>query len=179
MEKRITLGDKTFELSITEKEIHEAVDRCAESISADYADKNPIFVIVLNGAFLFASDLVRRVTCPCQIAFTKISSYQGTTSTYSVKEQLPVTEDVKGRHVIIVEDIVETGYSMNFLVQRLQSFRPASVEICALSFKPDKCRIPELNIKYVGMKLPEAFIVGYGLDYNSMGRHLKDIYSLV
>lgn len=179
MKQRVTIEDKTFELSISEKEILEAVDRCAKAISADYADKTPIFVIVLNGAFMFGSDLVKRVNIPCQIAFTKISSYEGTSTTCVIKEQLPVTEDIRGRHIIIVEDIVDTGYSMAYLKERLESFKPASVEICTLSFKPEKCRVPDLNIKYVGMQLPEVFIVGYGLDYNSKGRNLKDIYSLI
>ena len=179
MKQRVTLEDKTFELKILEEEILEAVNKCAEKISIDYSDKNPIFVIVLNGGFLFGADLIRRIKCPCQIAFTKISSYEGTTTTNEIKEQLPVTEDISGRHVIIVEDIVETGYSMDYLKKRLESYGPASVEICALSFKPEKCKYPDLKIKYVGMRLPEAFIVGYGLDYNSLGRNLKDIYSLV
>ena len=179
MKQRVTIEDKTFELSIPEEKILEAVDRCAKAISADYSDKNPIFVIVLNGAFMFGADLVKRVNVPCQIAFTKISSYEGTSTTSIIKEQLPVSENIRGRHVVIVEDIVETGYSMGYLKERLESFEPASVEICALSFKPEKCRIPDLKIKYVGMQLPEAFIVGYGLDYNSKGRNLKDIYSLI
>ena len=179
MKPRVTIKDKTFELSVPEEKILEAVDKCAREINADYADKNPIFVIVLGGAFIFGADLVRKITIPCQIAFTKFSSYEGTSTTSVIKEQLPVSEDFTGRHLIIVEDIVETGQSMEFLKQRLEPIKPASVEICALSFKPEKCQIPDLKIKYVGMRLPEAFIVGYGLDYDSSGRNLKDIYSLI
>lgn len=179
MKPRVTIEDKTFELSIPEERILEAVDKCAQEINADYSGKNPLFVIVLGGAFIFGSDLVRRINAPCQISFVKITSYDGLSTTNVIKEQLPVSEDVKGRHVIIVEDIVETGQSIDYLKKRLEAFEPASVEICALSFKPEKCKLPDLKIKYVGMQLPEAFIIGYGLDYNDMGRSLKDIYSLV
>jgi len=179
MKPRVTIEDKTFEMTIPEERILEAVDKCAKEITADYAGKNPFFIIVLGGAFIFGADLTRRVNIPCNIDFVKISSYDGLSTTSVVKEQLPVSENVKGRHVIIVEDIVETGQSMDYLKKRLEPFEPASIEICALSFKPEKCEFPDLKIKYVGMQLPEAFIVGYGLDYNLAGRNLKDIYSLV
>ena len=177
--KRVTLDDKTFELSIPESELQKAVQKCADRISTDYAGKNPICVVVLNGAFIFAADLLRMISIPCQIVFTKISSYQGTTSTESITEHLPVTEDLSGRHVIIIEDIVESGYSMQYLTQQLKEKNPASVEICALFHKPERCKVPGLNVKYAGIILPDAFIVGYGLDYNDMGRSLRDIYSLV
>lgn len=177
--KRVTLDDKTFELSIPESELQKAVQKCADRISTDYAGKNPICVVVLNGAFIFAADLLRMISIPCQIVFTKISSYQGTTSTESITEHLPVTEDLSGRHVIIIEDIVESGYSMQHLTQQLKEKNPASVEICALFHKPERCKVSGLNVKYAGIILPDAFIVGYGLDYNDMGRSLRDIYSLV
>lgn len=179
MKPRVTIEDKTFELTIPEETILEAVDKCAQKINADYSGKNPLFVIVLGGAFIFGADLVRRIKTPCQISFVKITSYDGLSTTNVIKEQLPASDDVKGRHVIVVEDIVETGQSMEYLKKRLESLEPASLEICALSFKPEKCKFPDLRIKYVGMQLPEAFIVGYGLDYNLSGRNLKDIYSLV
>ena len=179
MKPRVTIEDKTFELTIPEERILEAVDKCAKEINADYAGKNPYFIIVLGGAFIFGADLVRRIKVPCQVSFVKIASYDGLSTTNTIKEQLPVSEDIRERHVIIVEDIIETGQSMEYLKKRLELFGPASVEICALSFKPEKCQVPDLKIKYVGMQLPEAFIVGYGLDYNDMGRNLKDIYSLV
>lgn len=179
MEKTIQLKDKTFCVTIPEEEILASVRKLAERISADYADKNPVFVIVLSGAFVFASDLLREIQFPCQLAFTKLTSYSGTESTGKIAELLPVTENVTDRHVIILEDIVETGYSMQFLLERLAEHNPASVEICALSAKPEQCKVPGLNVKYVGMQLPEAFIVGYGLDYDGLGRQLRDIYSLV
>lgn len=178
MDKTIQLKDKVFEVSIPESTILEAVNRVASQLHDDYADKNPVFVIVLSGAFVFASDVIRAIDFPCQIAFTKLASYSGTVSSGRIVEQLPVTEDVENRHVVIIEDIVETGYSMEYLQERLAEKHPASVEICALSVKPEQCKVEGLNVKYVGMKLPEAFIVGYGLDYDGLGRELRDIYSL-
>lgn len=179
MEKRVKIHDKTFELTIPESEILAKVDEVAARLREDYADKNPVLVIVLSGAFVFGADLIKALKFPCQIAFTKLASYNGISSTGKIIEQLSITEDIHDRHVIIVEDIVETGYSMQYLLQRINDQHPASVEICALSHKPEKCLVPGLTVKYVGMKLPEAFIVGYGLDYDSAGRELRDIYSLV
>lgn len=179
MEKRVVLLDKTFKLTIPESKILSKVEAVAARLREDYADKNPVLVIVLSGAFVFASDLVRVLDIPCQLAFTKLKSYDGTSSTGKIVEQLPVTENIEGRHVIVVEDIVETGYSMQFLLESLNKHNPASIEICALSAKPEKCKVPGLTVKYVGMTLPEAFIVGYGLDYDGTGRELRDIYSLV
>ena len=177
--KRITIKDKTFELSIPEAKILAAVKNVANAIKTDYATKNPMFIIVLNGAFVFAADLLRMLDFEFQFCFTKLSSYAGTSSTGNITEQLPITDDLNGRHVVIIEDIVETGYSIDFLLKRIKEQKPASVEICALSHKPEKCKVEGLKVKYAGMVLPEAFIVGYGLDYDQQGRQLRDIYSLV
>jgi hypoxanthine phosphoribosyltransferase len=177
--ERITILGKTFEKTILEQDILEAVGKVAEQITADYKDKNPVFVVVLNCAFVFAGDLLRHITFPCEITFAKLKSYAGIESTGKIIGILPVTEDISGRHVVIIEDIVETGYSMQFLKDALAQQHPASVEICAFSFKPEKLKVTGLKVKYVGMQLPEAFIVGYGLDYEQQGRQLRDIYSLV
>lgn len=179
--KRITIHDKTFELTIPEATILEAVRGVADRIRADYEDKDPIFVVVLNGAFVFAADLLKMIDFPCSITFTKVASYAGTASCGTISEQLPVTDIVSGRHVIIVEDIIEKGHTMDFLLRRIGALSPASVAVCVLSFKPEKVEVPGLEekIRYVGMCLPEAFIVGYGLDYDQRGRNLRDIYSLV
>ena len=177
--ERIRILDKTFEISLPNEKIQQAVGMVAQQINADYADRNPVFVVVLNGAFMFASDLLRQIDMPHDIAFTKLKSYEGTSSTGTITEQMPIDFDIKGRHIIIVEDIVETGFSMGYLQARLAEQQPASIEICALSFKPQKLVVPEVKVKYVGMQLPDAFIVGYGLDYNQQGRALHDIYSLV
>lgn len=179
MAKTIQLKDKTFEVTIPESEILKSVGGLIDRLREDYSDKCPVFVIVLSGAFVFASDILRGIDFPYQIAFTKLTSYNGLSSSENIIEQLPVTESVEGRHVVIIEDIVETGLTMSFLVDKLKAQNPASVEICALSAKPEKCKVPGLSVKYVGMNLPEAFIVGYGLDYDGMGRELRDIYSLV
>ena len=177
--KRIHIGDKEFELSIPEKEILSAVNKVSQLIQRDYADKNPLFVIVLNGAFVFAADLLRTLDISYQVTFTKFSSYEGTFSTGTITEQLPIGEDLAGRHVIIIEDIIDTGYSMQYLLKQVHNQHPASLEICALSFKPSNCKVKDLSVKYIGMNLPDAFIVGYGLDYNQQGRGLRDIYTLV
>ena len=178
-EKRITILDKTFELTIPEAEILEAVGKLAERLRNDYEDKNPVFVVVLSGAFVFAADLFRMMQFPYTMAFAKLASYSGLASTGKIIEQLPVSEDIKDRHVVIIEDIVETGYSMEFLRERLMEKHPASIEICAFSFKPEKLKVKDMKVKYVGMQLSDAFVVGYGLDYNSQGRQLRDIYSLI
>lgn len=175
----IKIKDKTFRKTISEQEILLAVSNVAKRIEKDYSEANPVFVVVLNGAFVFASDLLRLLNFSCTYSFTKLSSYEGVNSNGRIAEQLSVTEDITGRHVVIIEDIVDTGFSMQYLVKRLQERRPASIEICALSHKPEKMQVDGLNIKYTGMTLPEAFIVGYGLDYDGEGRQLRDIYSLV
>ncbi|MBQ3806136.1 MAG: hypoxanthine phosphoribosyltransferase [Prevotella sp.] len=175
----IKIKDKTFRKTISEQEILLAVSNVAKRIEKDYSEANPVFVVVLNGAFVFASDLLRLLNFPCTYSFTKLSSYEGINSNGRIAEQLSVTEDITGRHVVIIEDIVDTGFSMQYLVKRLQERRPASIEICALSHKPEKIQVDGLNIKYTGMTLPEAFIVGYGLDYDGEGRQLRDIYSLL
>lgn len=177
--KTITVHDKTFRLAVPEADITAAVSRLAAQIEADYGERNPLFVVVLSGAFVFASDLLRHVRYPADVAFTKLASYAGTQSTGHIVQQLPTTAEVLGRHVVIVEDIVERGYSMHYLLQELAKHQPASIEICALTAKPQRYDVPGLTVKYVGMTLPDAFIVGYGLDYNGAGRLLRDIYQLV
>ena len=170
--------DKNFEKSIPEADILNAVRRVAERMTADYADKNPVFVVVLNGAFVFAADLLRMIDFPCELAFTKLESYDGLSSSGKITVELPISSDVSGRHVVIVEDIVDTGYSMKYLTESIATMRPASIEVCALFCKPENLMVQGLDVKYTGMSLPEAFIVGYGLDYNQQGRLLRDIYSL-
>ena len=177
--ERITILGKTFEKTISEAEIQEAVNQVAARIKADYEDKNPVFLVVLNGAFTFAADLLKMMEFPCEYVFTKVNSYDGLASTGKVIEHIPILEDLTDRHVVVVEDIVETGFSMQFLMEELSKKSPASVEICAFSFKPEKLLVKDLRVKYVGMQLPDDFIVGYGLDFQHQGRYLHDIYSFV
>lgn len=175
---RTKILDKTFEISIPEATILERIDRVAQRINADYEGKNPLFLAVLNGAFVFAADLMRRITIPCEISFVKLASYQGTTSTGRIKEVIGINEDLSDRHVIIVEDIVDTGLTMRRMVEALGTRKPASVAICPLLVKPDRLQV-ELDFKYCLMEIPNDFIVGYGLDYMGQGRNLRDIYTVV
>ena len=174
----VKIKDKTFRTSISETEIKARVKAIAQQISKDMEGKKPLFLGVLNGSFIFAADLMREMTIPCEISFVKLASYQGTTSTGKVKEVLGINEDLSGRTVIIVEDIVESGQTMKRMIESLGTRNPSSVHICTLFFKPDKLQ-EELAIDYVAFRIPDDFIVGYGLDYDGLGRQLKDIYTIV
>lgn len=175
MENKIKLHDKTFRVLIPAEEIDKAVTRVAEQLNERYEGRTPIFLGVLSGSFLFLADLVRKVNFENQLAFVKISSYNGTESTGNVKQLIGVDFDIEGRDIIIVEDIVETGHSMNYLLDSLGKKNPASISICTLFFKPEKF-LYEYNIDYTALSIGNEFIVGYGLDYNQLGRNLKDIY---
>lgn len=175
---RVTILDKTFETSIPEAEILERVKRVAEQINKDMAGKNPLFLAVLNGSFIFAADLMRFINIPSEISFVKLASYEGTTSTGEIKEVIGLNEDISGRDVIIVEDIVDTGSTMKRMLETLGTRNPRSLHICTLLLKPGKLAVA-LNVEYVAMEIPNDFIVGYGLDYDQQGRSLRDIYTLV
>ena len=174
----IKIKDKSFRVSIPEAEIKTRVKALAEQMSKDLEGKNPIFLAVLNGAFIFAADLMREMTIPCEISFVKLASYQGTTSTGKVKEVFGINEDLSGRTVVIVEDIVESGQTMKQMIESLGTRNPASVQICTLFFKPEKLK-EELTLDYVAFRIPDDFILGYGLDYDGLGRELKDVYNIV
>lgn len=174
----VKIKDKTFKTSISEQEIKEQIKRVAAQISSDMEGKNPLLLGVLNGSFIFAADLMRAITIPCEISFVKLASYQGTISTGKVHEVLGINEDLTNRHVIIVEDIVDTGRTMKQMVESLGTRNPASIHICTLFVKPDKLE-EDLTIDYSCFSIPNDFIVGYGLDYDQQGRNLPEIYSLV
>ena len=174
----VKIKDKSFRVSIPEAEIKERVKALAEQMSKDLEGKNPIFLGVLNGSFIFAADLMREMTVPCEISFVKLASYQGTTSTGKVQEVLGINENLSGRTVVIVEDIVESGQTMKQMIESLGTRNPESVRICTLFFKPEKLK-EELNLDYVAFSIPDDFIVGYGLDYDGLGRELKDVYTIV
>lgn len=176
--KTVTLKDKTFGISIPETELLKAVDNVAEKMNADLKGKNPLFLIVLNGAFMFASDLLKRVEIPAQLSFVKVSSYCGTCSSGNVTELIGLNEDVKGRTVVIIEDIVDSGRTMYGMVEKLKSMGVGELRIATLFFKPEALRY-DLNIDYAAMEIPNDFIVGYGLDYDGYGRNLRDIYTLI
>lgn len=174
----VKILDKTFKTSIPEAEIRKRVKAVADRINRDMADKNPILIAVLNGSFIFAADLMRMLTIPCEISFVKLASYEGTTSSGKITEVLGINEDLSGRTVIIVEDIVDTGLTMKRMIETLGTRNPASIHVCTLLVKPDKLTV-DLNIEYVAMEIPNDFIVGYGLDYDQQGRNLPDIYTVV
>lgn len=174
----VKIKDKTFRTFIPEDQIAERVKAVAERINEDLADKNPLFLAVLNGSFIFAADLMRCITIPCEISFVKLASYQGTTSTGVIKEVIGLNEDLSGRTVVILEDIVDTGFTIKRMIETLGTRGPESVHVCTLLLKPGKLQVP-LNIEYAAMEIPNDFIVGYGLDYDQQGRNLRDIYTLV
>jgi len=176
--KQVKVNGKTFGISIPEAEIKKRVKALAEEISHDMEGKNPLFLGVLNGAFIFAADLMREMTIPCEVSFVKLASYQGTTSTGKVSEVLGINEDLTGRHVIIVEDVVDTGLTMKRMIETLGTRNPASVSVCTLLVKPEKLQV-EIDLKYVAFEIPNEFILGYGLDFDQAARGLKDIYTLV
>ncbi len=175
--KSIKIKDKEFVPMISEAEIKERVKAVAQQISKDMEGKNPLLLAVLNGSFVFAADLMREITIPCEISFVKLASYQGTTSTGKVKEVIGINEDLSGRTIIIVEDIVESGLTMKRMIESIGTRNPESVNICTLLLKPD-CLKTDLDIKYVAFSIPNDFILGYGLDYDQQARGLKDIYVL-
>jgi len=174
----IQVKDKLFVPFLKEEAILKEVKRVGKEISRDYEGKTPLFLCILNGAFMFAADILRNVTIPCNVTFVKVASYQGTDTTGKVKELMGLNESIEGRDVIIVEDIVDTGYTMRDVMQSLADKNAASVAVCALLCKPDKLKV-DIDIKYLAMNIPNGFIVGYGLDYDGFGRNLRDIYKIV
>lgn len=174
----VQIKDKRFKTFISEDEIQQRVKAVADRINHDMEGKKPLLLAVLNGSFVFAADLMRNITIPCEISFVKLASYEGTVSTGKVVEVMGLNEDITGRDVIIVEDIVDTGKTMERMLDTLGTRNPNSLHICTLLLKPEKLKIP-LNIEYAAMEIPNDFIVGYGLDYDQEGRNLRNIYTLV
>ena len=174
----IKIHDKWFRTSYTETEIHTHIKEVADRINNQLKGKNPLFLAVLNGSFMFAADLMKMINIPCEISFVKLASYEGTMSTGKIKEVFGINEDISGRTIIIVEDIVESGLTMKRMIDTLGTRNPESVHICTLLLKPERLQV-NLNIEYAAMKIPNDFIVGYGLDYDRQGRNLRDIYTLV
>ncbi len=175
--KKLQVKDKSFAVSIPEAKILEQVRRVAAEITRDMEGKDPLFLPVLNGAFMFAADLLREVTIPCEISFIKLASYAGTHSTGAIREVIGLAKDITGRHVVIVEDIIDSGLTMAHMIETLEKHNPASISVCALLIKPDALKV-EVPIHYRCMDIPNDFIVGYGLDYDGFGRNTRDIYTL-
>jgi hypoxanthine phosphoribosyltransferase len=173
----IRVKDKDFETFIPAGLIEGVVQQMADRINADFEGKNPLFLAVLNGSFVFAADLLRKISIPCNISFVKFASYSGTGSTSVVKELIGLNEEIKGRHIILIEDIVDTGITMDLILTNLRKLNPADVKIACFCHKPDAFR-KSFMIDYIGMNIPDEFIVGYGLDYDGYGRNLPDIYKI-
>jgi hypoxanthine phosphoribosyltransferase len=171
----VKLHDLVFEPFISAKEIRYTVEELAKRIDHDYAGKNPILLVVLNGAFIFAADLVRLISIPIRLDFVKISSYAGTSSSGKMQEHFLWQKSLTNEHVIIVEDIVDTGHTLAFLKNKMNKEKPASIEVTCLLLKPAAYKYPE-RILYKGMDIPTDFVVGYGLDYDGLGRDLDCIY---
>lgn len=174
----IQVLDKKFKPYLREQEIQEKVNKLAAQINQDYLGKRPLFISILNGSFMFAADLFKELTIDAEICFIKLASYKGTRSTGNVITSIGLDEPLKGRHVVIVEDIVDTGKTLSEFLPQLHNQQPASLKIAALLHKPDALAYP-ITIDYLGFNVPNKFLLGYGLDYDGLGRNLKEIYQLV
>lgn len=175
---RKRVHDKDFEIYIPQDQIERSIRTMAEHINRDYAGHNPLFLVVLNGAFMFAAELMKSIEIECEISFVKLSSYKGTASTHIVRELIGLDHSVAGRNVILLEDIVDSGLTILFAIEKLKKLEAADVKVATLLFKPKAFQYT-YDIDYVGMEIPNDFIIGYGLDYNEHGRNLPDIYRIV
>ena len=173
--KKVRLKDKNFQLFIDSKELNNSIESLSNKINQDYSDREPIFLCVLNGAFVFAAELIKRFNHECQVSFVKLSSYQGVQSSGTINSLIGLNEDIKGKDVIIVEDIVDTGQTIANIVENILNKNPRSIEVATLLYKP-KSYQKQIPIKYRAIEIGNDFIVGFGLDYNGLGRNLEEIY---
>ncbi|MDJ1504600.1 hypoxanthine phosphoribosyltransferase [Xanthocytophaga agilis] len=171
----VQIKDKQFDIYIPESRILERVSELSNQLNQEYATKEPVFISVLNGSFMFAADLMKRISIACHISFMRVSSYESTQSTGKITEIIGLQESIKGRHVVIVEDIVDTALTMSQLLVQLKQHEPASLEVATLLCKREAMQ-KDIKLKYVGFDIPNAFVVGYGLDYDGLGRNLPDLY---
>jgi hypoxanthine phosphoribosyltransferase len=174
----IQVHDKKFTPYISAEKIEERIAELGKEMSKDYADKTPLFIGILNGSFIFAADLFKHITIPAEISFIKLASYKGTKSTGNVVTSIGLEETLKDRHVIILEDIVDTGKTLHEFLPQLLERRPASLKITSLLHKPEALQ-HDIKIDYLGFSVPNKFLLGYGLDYDGLGRNLPSIYQLV
>ena len=177
MAETVKLHDLEFMPYLSETELAEIVERLAAKINQKFEGKSPLFVVVLNGAFMFASDLFKKVDVDCEVSFLRVSSYRGTASTGEVKEMMPIGTNVLGRDVVLIEDIVDTGKTMGQVKQKMLEEGATSVSICTLLFKPDAFQ-GEYVVDLIGVEIPDRFVVGYGLDYDGLGRNLPSLYQI-
>lgn len=173
----IKVHDKSFEIYLSEETIQQKVQELAQQINRDYKDRRPLFIAILNGSFMFASDLFKHLTINAEICFIKLASYKGMTSSGNIITAIGLDQDLFNRDVVIVEDIVDTGKTLGVFLPKLQHQQPASLKIATLLHKPEATRYP-LTLDYIGFSIPDKFVVGYGLDYDGLGRNLKEIYQV-
>ncbi len=173
----IQLHDKSFDTYLSEQEIQAKIKDIAEQLNQDYKNKRPLFIAILNGSFMFAADLFKHLTIDAEVCFIKLASYKGVKSSGNVITAIGLDQDVFEREVVIVEDIVDTGKTLHQFLPKLEHQQPKSLKIAALLHKPEATQFP-LRIDYVGFRIPNKFVVGYGLDYDGLGRNLKEIYQL-
>jgi hypoxanthine phosphoribosyltransferase len=173
----LQIEDKTFETFIERNTLESRIAALGKQISDDYEDKFPLLIGVLNGSFMFVAELFKNLSMPCEVTFVRLSSYQKTQTSGQVREILGLNQSIKNRHVIIVEDIVDTGLTMSELLYKLSIEKPASIQVATMLFKPEALKMP-LDVKYVGFEIDNRFVVGYGLDYDEQGRNLDAIYVL-
>ncbi len=178
MNTKIQVKNHQFELFLEAQKIQNRIKELAAELAQDSADKELCFVIVLNGALFFASDLILNYSKACTVQTIKCKSYEGMESTGSIKLELPFTSEIENKHVIILEDIIDTGTTLDFLLNKIQEFRPASVKVCSLLLKPEALK-HAIKIDYIGFEIANLFVLGYGLDYDGYGRNYKDIYQIV
>jgi hypoxanthine phosphoribosyltransferase len=169
--------DKTFKPYLTSSEIGTAIQKIANQINLDYKDKNPLFIAILNGSFIFASDLFKQINVPAEISFIKLASYQGTKSTGNVITAIGLETDLFDRHVVVLEDIIDTGKTLSAFLPQLQHQQPKSLKVCTLLHKKEATKY-QIDIDYLGFEIPDLFVVGYGLDYNGYGRNLDQIMQI-
>ena len=166
----IEVLDLKFEEYIGQEKIQERVKEISEELNQKYADKNPLFLGILNGSFMFIADIFKNVSIPCEVSFLKLNSYHNTSSTEKVKELIGLNQSIEGRHVVVLEDIVDTGRTLDYILKTIDIKNPASVEVATLLYKPSATVIP-VKIDYVGFEIENQFVLGYGLDYNGYGRN--------
>lgn len=171
------IKDKYFVPFIKSDALQSRIRELGQQLSKDYANKNPLLIGVLNGSFMFVADLFKNIDIECEVTFIRVSSYQSTESTGQVKQIIGLKESIQGRHVIIIEDIVDTGLTMQEVLGQMASMKPESIKIMTLLYKPEAIKVP-LKLDYVGFEIENRFVVGYGLDYDNLGRNLDEIYVL-
>lgn len=177
--KNVTIIDKEFELFISYEKIRSIVEEMADKMNRDFQGKNPLFLCILNGSFMFAAEIFKRISLmDAEISFIKLASYSGTQTTGSVKELIGLNEDLSGRLIVVLEDIVDSGITIANTIEQIKAKNPAEVKIATLLLKPDALKT-QVQLDYIGLEIPNDFIVGYGLDYDGRGRNLIDIYKIV